>query len=176
MSKTIKIGTRGSKLALVQANMAAAQLMVAHPDLCVEIVEINTSGDWKPEHGETRLSEAEGGKGLFAKEIERAIMDGTVDCGVHSMKDMPSFLPDGLVIDHILERADSRDAFLSDKYGSLNDLPEGAKVGRTTCPLNNGKLYKTFTFDLAEFKKWFCLLYTSPSPRDRQKSRMPSSA
>lgn len=132
MSKTIKIGTRGSKLALVQANMAAAQLMVAHPDLCVEIVEINTSGDWKPEHGETRLSEAEGGKGLFAKEIERAIMDGTVDCGVHSMKDMPSFLPDGLVIDHILERADSRDAFLSDKYGSLNDLPEGAKVGTSS--------------------------------------------
>lgn len=129
MKDTLKIGTRGSKLALVQANMVAAQLMAAHVGLDVEIVEINTSGDWKPEHGETRLSEAEGGKGLFAKEIERAILDGRVDCGVHSMKDMPSFLPEGLVIEHIPARADPRDAFLSSKYGALEDLPEGAKVG-----------------------------------------------
>lgn len=125
----LKIGTRGSKLALVQANMVAAQLMAVHPGLDVEIIEINTSGDWKPEHGETRLSEAAGGKGLFAKEIERAILDGRVDCGVHSMKDMPSFLPEGLVIEHIPARADPRDAFLSAKYGALEDLPEGAKVG-----------------------------------------------
>lgn len=128
----IKIGTRGSKLALVQANMVAVKLKAAHVGLEVEIVEINTSGDWKPEHGETRLSEAEGGKGLFAKEIERAILDGHVDCGVHSMKDMPSFLPDGLVINHIPERADPRDAFLSAKYAGLDDLPEGAKLGTSS--------------------------------------------
>ncbi len=132
MAKTIKIGTRGSKLAMVQTHMVADALKAAHPELNVEIVEILTSGDWKPEHGETRLSEAQGGKGLFAKEIERAIMDGSIDCGVHSMKDMPSFLPDGLVIDHMLPRADPRDAFLSEKYGSLDELPQGAKIGTSS--------------------------------------------
>lgn len=132
MSKTIKIGTRGSKLAMVQTNMVADALRAAHPEITVEVVEILTSGDWKPEHGETRLSEAEGGKGLFAKEIERAILDGTVDCGVHSMKDMPSFLPEGLVIDHMLERADPRDALLSGKYGSLAELPQGATLGTSS--------------------------------------------
>lgn len=132
MSKTIKIGTRGSKLAMIQTNMVADSLRKMHPDIHVEVVEILTSGDWKPEHGETRLSEAEGGKGLFAKEIERAILDGTVDCGVHSMKDMPSFLPDGLVIDHIMERADPRDALVSGKYSSLDDLPQGATLGTSS--------------------------------------------
>lgn len=132
MSKTVKIGTRGSKLALIQTNMVADALRAAHDGLIVEIVEITTSGDWKPEHGETRLSEAEGGKGLFAKEIERAILDGTVDCGVHSMKDMPSFLPEGLVIDHLLPREDPRDAFLSEKYKTLGELPQGATLGTSS--------------------------------------------
>lgn len=89
--RKVKIGTRGSKLALVQARRAEVALKTAHPGLQVEIVEILTSGDWKPEDGETRLSEVGGGKGLFAKEIEKALLDGAVDCGVHSLKDMDSF-------------------------------------------------------------------------------------
>lgn len=130
---TLRIGTRGSKLALVQTNMVAGLLRAAHPGLVVDIVEIQTAGDWKPEQGETRLSEVDGGKGLFAREIERAILSGEVDCGVHSLKDMPSFLPDGLVIRHVLERADCRDAFLSNgTVRILENLPVGAIVGTSS--------------------------------------------
>jgi hydroxymethylbilane synthase len=125
----IRIGTRGSKLALVQTDMVAAGLRAAHPGLQVEIVIINTSGDWKPEQGETRLSPDAGGKALFAKEIEAAILAGAVDCGVHSLKDMPAILPDGLVIDHVLPRADVRDALLTNGPQSIMDLPPGAVVG-----------------------------------------------
>ena len=128
----IRIGTRASKLALIQVDMVKARLMKAFPDLEIEVVEITTSGDWKPQHGETRLSEVDGGKGLFAKEIEAALLDGQVDIGVHSLKDMPSFLPEGLVIDHVLEREDPRDAFISAKYNSLSDLPQGAKLGTSS--------------------------------------------
>lgn len=130
--KTIKIGTRGSKLALYQTHMVADKLREAHPDIGVEIIEIKTSGDWNPAQGETRLSEAEGGKGLFAREIERAIFDGRVDCGVHSMKDMPSFLPEGLVIEHMLPREDPGDAFLSNHGRAIDDLPQGATVGTSS--------------------------------------------
>lgn len=132
MNKTLRIGTRGSKLALVQADMVARGLRRHHPGLEPEIVVIQTSGDWKPEHGETPLSEAQGGKGLFAKEIEAELAAGRIDCGVHSLKDMPSFLPPGLVIDHVLPREDPRDAFLSVKYGTLADLPPGAVVGTSS--------------------------------------------
>lgn len=129
MTDIIRIGTRGSRLAMVQTHMVADRLKAAHPELQIEIKEILTSGDWKPEQGETRLSEAAGGKGLFAKEIERAILEGVVDCGVHSLKDMPSFLPEGLEIAFVMEREDPRDVFLSDKYESLEALPAGAVVG-----------------------------------------------
>src|SRR5687767_4904247 len=98
---TLKIGTRGSKLALVQAQMVADALKIP-----TEIVVIKTSGDWKPQDGEKRLSEELGGKGLFAREIEKALLEGSIDCGVHSLKDMPSFLPEGLVIDIVLPRED----------------------------------------------------------------------
>lgn len=114
---------------MVQTNMVADMLRKAHPELSVEIVKIETSGEWKPAEGENRLSEAQGGKGLFAKEIEQAILDGRVDCGVHSLKDMPSFLPDGLALDHVLPREDARDAFLSNDYKTLSELPPGAVVG-----------------------------------------------
>lgn len=130
--QTLRIGTRGSKLALTQTDMVAAALAAAHPDLAIETVIIKTSGDWKPADGETRLSEEQGGKGLFAHEIEKAILDGRVDCGVHSLKDMPSFLPEGLVIDHVLPREDARDAFISAKYKNIDDLPEGAIVGTSS--------------------------------------------
>ena len=133
MSK-VRIGTRKSELALIQANMVKAELESHHSNIIVEIVEINTSGDWKPEHGETRLSEAQGGKGMFAKEIELAILEGYVDCGVHSIKDMSSFLPEGLVIEHVLPRENPLDALLtSDGVAkSIEDLPYGAVVGTSS--------------------------------------------
>jgi len=129
MTKTIRIGTRGSQLALIQAETVRTMLLAAHPEVTAEIVPITTSGEWRPEQGETRLSEAQGGKGLFAREIEQALLGGQVDCGVHSLKDMASFLPEGLALDHMLPREDPRDAFLSPKAACLEDLPAGAVVG-----------------------------------------------
>lgn len=128
----IRIGTRGSKLALTQVEMVSALLETHHPDLRIEVVKILTSGDWRPEQGETRLDESAGGKGLFAKEIEQALLEGAIDCGVHSMKDMESFLPEGLVIDHMLPREDTRDAFLSNAYKSIEEMPEGAVIGTSS--------------------------------------------
>lgn len=132
MTQKIRIGTRGSKLALLQTNMVADLLRAAHPDLDVEIIEILTSGDWRPSQGETRLMEAKGGKGQFAHEIEQRILAGEIDCGVHSVKDMPSFLPDGLSMTHFLKREDPRDVFLSPKYKDFNDLPDGAVIGTSS--------------------------------------------
>lgn len=128
----IRIGTRSSRLAMVQTEMVADALRAAHAGLDVEIVKIETSGEWKPSEGETRLSEAQGGKGLFAKEIEEAILAGHVDCGIHSMKDMSSFLPDGLAIDHVLPREDARDALICNDYKTLDELPAGAVVGTSS--------------------------------------------
>jgi hydroxymethylbilane synthase len=128
----LKIGTRGSPLALKQTAMVEEALMAAHPDLSIQQVVIRTSGDWKPSDGEKRLSEMEGGKGLFVREIEKALLDGTIDCAVHSTKDMPSFLPEGLALDHMLPRANPFDAFICRKYSSFRDLPHGAVVGTTS--------------------------------------------
>jgi hydroxymethylbilane synthase len=132
MPQKIRIGTRGSPLAMAQTNMVAEALRGAAPEIDVEIVEILTSGDWKPADGEKRLLESAGGKGLFAHEIEQQILSGKVDCGVHSLKDMPSFLPEGLVIEHFLPREDPRDAFISAKYSSFADLPNSAVVGTSS--------------------------------------------
>lgn len=132
MSQKLRIGTRGSKLALKQTNMVATALKNAHPSLEIEIVEILTSGDWKPSHGETRLMESKGGKGQFAHEIEQRILANEIDLGVHSLKDMPSFLPQGLEINHFMKRDDPRDAFLSPKYKNFAELPEGAVVGTSS--------------------------------------------
>lgn len=132
MKNKLRIGTRGSALALVQARMVADALRTAYPHVAVEIVEIKSSGDWTPAQGETRLSEQAGGKGLFVKEIEEALIAGRIDCGVHSLKDVPTFLPPGLAVDHVLPRADARDAFLSNGPRTLADLPPGAVVGTSS--------------------------------------------
>ncbi|MEZ5918433.1 MAG: hydroxymethylbilane synthase [Alphaproteobacteria bacterium] len=133
-NRTIKIGTRGSALALTQTNMVRTALHAHHEGLQTEIVVIKTSGDWRPEQGETRLREEEGGKGQFAREIEQALLEGAIDCAVHSMKDMETALPPGLVIRHMLEREDPRDALLlhqrpGGQARTLDDLPQGATVG-----------------------------------------------
>lgn len=132
MSQKLRIGTRGSQLALKQTNMVADALRNAHPTLEIEIVEILTSGDWKPSQGETRLMETKGGKGQFAHEIEQRILADEIDCGVHSLKDMPSFLPQGLEINHFMKREDARDVFLSAKYKDFSEMPEGAVVGTSS--------------------------------------------
>lgn len=128
----LRIGTRGSQLAIAQTEEVVAALRAAHPELDIQVIEILTSGDWKPSHGETRLAEAKGGKGLFAHEIEGQILAGAIDCAVHSLKDMPSFLPEGLVIRHTLDRLDVRDVVLSCSFESFDSLPEGAVVGTSS--------------------------------------------
>ncbi len=133
-----RIGTRGSPLALKQANMLMAVLRSAHPALSIEIVVIKSAADWQKKDGEKPLSEQDGGKGQFAKEIEEAILAGAVDCGVHSLKDMAAFLPEGLEINHVLPRADLRDAFISQKYTSIDEMPKGAIVG--TCSVRRQAL------------------------------------
>ncbi|MCB1532932.1 MAG: hydroxymethylbilane synthase [Alphaproteobacteria bacterium] len=129
----VKIGTRGSPLALTQTKMVQAALTKAHPGLETEIVIIQTSGDWKPEDGETRLQADAGGKAQFAKEIEEALLSGAVDCAVHSMKDMETALPAGLQIAHMLPREDARDTLLINNLANnsqnLSTLPHGCVVG-----------------------------------------------
>ncbi len=129
---SLKIGTRGSPLALVQANMLATALREKHPHLAapdaIQLEIIVTSGDRIQDRP---LSEA-GGKGLFTKEIEEALLDGRIDCAVHSMKDMPTQLPSGLCIPCLLPRDDVRDAFFSNKANSIDTLPQGAIVGTSS--------------------------------------------
>jgi len=125
----IKIGTRGSPLALAQARTVRAELGRVAPEIETELVVIKTSGDWRPSDGEARLEESDGGKGLFAKEIEEALLAGRIDAAVHSMKDMETVLPEGLIIPFMLPREDARDAFLSNKAQKIGGLPAGSAVG-----------------------------------------------
>ena len=125
---TIRIGTRGSPLALKQVDMVRAAL---GPNIETETVIIKTSGDWNPADGEVPLPENQGGKACFAKEIEEALLRGAIDCAVHSMKDMDSTLPKGLVIPFMLPREDPRDALISREGKRLNELPHGAIIGTT---------------------------------------------
>ena len=126
----IRIGTRGSPLALAQACQTRSRLMQAHglPESAFEIVVIRTSGDRIQDRPLSEL----GGKGLFTKEIEEALARGEIDLAVHSMKDVPTVLPDGLGIVSLLSRADVRDALITGKAGSLLALPKGATVGTSS--------------------------------------------
>ena len=127
---TLRIGTRGSPLALAQAHEVRARLMAAHglPETAFEIVVIKTAGDRILDRP---LAEV-GGKGLFTKEIEDALLANEIDLAVHSMKDMQTELSEGLVIGATLPREDVRDAFISLAYGSLAELPKGAVVGTSS--------------------------------------------
>ena len=129
-ARTARIGTRGSPLALAQAYEVRFRLMQAHglPEASFEIVVIRTSGDRIQDRP---LADA-GGKGLFTKEIEEALISGHIDLAVHSMKDMPTVLPDGLAIAAILPRGDVRDAFVSLDWPSLASLPAASRVGTSS--------------------------------------------
>lgn len=128
--KPVRIGTRGSALALAQAHETRDRLVAAtgRPAEDFQIVVIKVTGD---QILDRPLSEA-GGKGLFTKEIEEALLDGSIDLAVHSSKDMPTVLPDGLGLTCYLPREDVRDAFISPKAARLVDLPEGAVVGSSS--------------------------------------------
>jgi len=132
----LRIGTRGSPLALAQTNEVRQRLADAHPELAapgaVEVVVIKTTGDLVQDR---TLSEI-GGKGLFTKEIDEAQLSGAIDLAVHSMKDVPTVLPPGLILGAILPREDPRDAFISLKAPNLSGLPAGATVG--TASLRRG--------------------------------------
>lgn len=128
MKKTLIIGTRGSKLALWQADHIAARLREAYPQLEVEIRKMMTTGDRILDVPLAKI----GGKGLFTKELEQAMLDGEIDLAVHSLKDMPTELPDGLVLGAITERLDATDALVSPQYASLAQLPKGARVGTSS--------------------------------------------
>lgn len=140
----IRIGTRGSPLALVQAEHVRSRIAAAHglDPASIEITIIKTSGDRILDRP---LSEV-GGKGLFTKEIEEALLDDSIDLAVHSMKDVATVLPDSLTIAAILEREDVRDAFISLKAKSFADLPSGAVVG--TASLRRQAMVKRMRPDL----------------------------
>ena len=126
--KILKIATRQSPLALWQAEHIRARLEVLHTDLKVELVTFVTQGD---KILDTPLAKI-GGKGLFVKELEAALLDGRADLAVHSMKDVPMALPEGLSLPVICEREDPLDAFVSNTYHSFDELPQGAKVGTSS--------------------------------------------
>ncbi|HWA30798.1 MAG TPA: hydroxymethylbilane synthase [Rhizomicrobium sp.] len=126
-SRTLKLGTRGSKLALVQAEMVRAGL-AAKGFPTVEIVVLKTSGDRIQDKS---LADS-GGKGLFTKELEEALLDERIDIAVHSMKDVPVAIPAGLSISALLAREDPRDAFISNTWKSLAELPKGAVFGTSS--------------------------------------------
>jgi hydroxymethylbilane synthase len=125
MTTTLRIATRQSALALWQAEHVAAQLRAAHPSLQVELVKITTQGDRILDRPLAEI----GGKGLFIKELEVALMEKRADIAVHSLKDVPSEMPPGMTLAVMLPRADARDAFVSNHYGSFDALPANAKVG-----------------------------------------------
>ena len=126
----LRIGTRGSALALAQAHETRDRLMAAHglPETAFQIVVIKTTGDRVLDRALKEI----GGKGLFTREIEDALLAGEIDIAVHSMKDMPTLQPEGLLIDCYLPREDVRDAFVSTLYGGISELPQGAVVGSSS--------------------------------------------
>lgn len=144
------IGTRGSALALAQAREVRSLLMAAHdlPEDAFQIVVIKTTGDQIQDRPLKEL----GGKGLFTRQIEDALLQGGIDIAVHSMKDMPTLQPGGLIIDTVLPREDPRDGFLSSKAENLLDLPTGAIVGSSSLRRRAQTLLRRPDLQLVEFR------------------------
>ncbi|OTQ59309.1 hydroxymethylbilane synthase [Gilliamella sp. A7] len=124
----IRIATRKSPLALWQANFVKQQLMTIHQDLTVELIPMVTKGDLLLDSPLSKI----GGKGLFVKQLEQAIIDNKADIAVHSIKDIPAQFPTGLTLAVICQRDDVRDAFISNQYQCLDDLPDGAIIGTSS--------------------------------------------
>lgn len=128
MSRTLTIATRESPLAMWQARFVQVALQQAHPDLTVQLLGMTSRGDQLLEVPLAKV----GGKGLFVKELETALLDGSADIAVHSMKDVPMEFPQGLELGVICEREDPSDAFVSNHYGSVDQLPAGSVVGTSS--------------------------------------------
>ena len=148
--RPLRIGTRGSPLALRQAHEAKIRLMAAHGlgEACFVIVPITTTGDRVKDRSLSEL----GGKGLFTREIEDALLSGAIDIAVHSMKDMPTAHPDGLDIDCFLPREDVRDAFVSLGDLRFSDLPSGAVVGTSSLRRRAQIIHRRPDLDVVEFR------------------------
>ena len=128
MSQLLRIATRKSPLALWQAEHVKARLQALHPGLGVELIGMTTRGDKILDAPLAKI----GGKGLFVKELEHALLGNEADIAVHSMKDVPMEFPEGLTLGVICEREDPRDAFVSNRFASVSDLPQGAIVGTSS--------------------------------------------
>ena len=149
-TRPLKIGTRGSKLALAQAHETRDRLAATHglPADAFEIVVIKTTGDRITDRPLKEI----GGKGLFTREIEDALLAGQIDIAVHSMKDMPTIQPEGLLIDCLLPREDVRDAFVSPHFGSIPDLPAGTVVGTSSLRRRAQLAHRRPDLHLVEFR------------------------
>lgn len=128
MKNQIVIGTRGSKLALWQADYIEQRLREQYPELSVTQKRVTTKGDRILDVPLAKI----GGKGLFTKELEEEMLSGAIDLAVHSLKDMPAKVPDGLVIAAVTKRLDPGDALVSNRFSSFEELPQGAKVGTSS--------------------------------------------
>ena len=146
----LKIGTRGSPLALAQAYETRQRLMAAFDldEACFEIIVIKTTGDRILDRPLKEI----GGKGLFTKEIEEDMLSGKIDIAVHSMKDMPTLQPDGLVLDTFLPREDVRDAFVSLNYDTLESLPHGSNLGSSSLRRRAQLMLKRPDLNVVEFR------------------------
>ncbi len=150
----LRIGTRGSPLALAQAHETRARLAAAHdlPEEAFEVVVIKTTGDDRTLIDADRPLKEIGNKGLFTKEIEEALLGFAIDIAVHSMKDMPTAQPEGLVLDCLLPREDVRDAFVSLAHGGIAELPEGAVVGTSSLRRRSQLLHRRPDLKVVEFR------------------------
>ncbi len=146
----LNIGTRGSPLALAQAHETRSRLMAAFdlPEQAFHIAVIKVTGD----QIQDRALKDIGGKGLFTREIEEALLAGEIDIAVHSMKDMPTLQPDGLILNTYLPREDVRDAFVSPGYATLSDLPQGAVVGSSSLRRRAQLAHRRPDLQLVEFR------------------------
>ena len=149
-SRPLRIGTRGSALALAQAHETRDRLMATHglPEEAFAVVVIKTTGDRITDRPLKEI----GGKGLFTREIEDALSGGAIDIAVHSMKDMPTLQPEGLVIDCLLPREDVRDAFISNRFGAISELPQGAVVGSSSLRRRAQLAHRRPDLQLVEFR------------------------
>ncbi|KAG9439511.1 hypothetical protein H6P81_019676 [Aristolochia fimbriata] len=148
----IRIGTRGSPLALAQAHETRDKLMATHPELAeegaIEIIIIKTTGDKILNQPLADI----GGKGLFTKEIDEALLEGSIDIAVHSMKDVPTYFPDGMILPCNLPREDVRDAFICLSASSLAELPPGSVVGSASLRRQSQILYRYPSLKVVNFR------------------------
>ncbi len=148
MPYELRIGTRGSQLALFQANWVRDQLIHIHPHLKVSLLEIKTTGDKIQDAPLAKI----GGKGLFVKEIEEALLQKRIDLAVHSIKDVPTQFPKGLHLSVITKREDPRDIFISKGGKKLKELPQGAKIGTSSLRRQAQLLHYRSDFELVPLR------------------------